>query len=41
MGFVKLGRGGVRVDLRVVVRGKVNKGFGEGGCVRVIRDTKG
>ena len=41
MGFFRLGRGGVQVGLHVVVRVKVNKGFGEGGCVRVICDTKG
>ena len=40
MEFVRSGRGGVRIGLHEVVRGEVNKGFSEGGCVRAIGNTK-
>ena len=33
VGVVRAGRGGFQIGLRVVVRGKVKDGFGEGGCV--------
>ena len=41
MGFVRLGRGGIQVGLRVMVRGKMNKVFGEGWCVGMIYETEG
>ena len=40
MGFVILARGGVCIGLRVVMRGELNKLFGEGGCIIVVCNTK-
>ena len=40
VGFVRYGRGGIHIGLRGVVRWDVDKGFSEGGCVRVVWETK-
>ena len=39
--FFRLGRGGIRVGLRVMVMREVNKGFGEGWCVGMVCKNKG
>ena len=40
MGFVRYGRDNVRVGLCIMLRGEVEKGFSEGGCVIGIGKTK-
>ena len=39
--FIRLGRVGIQVGLRVVVRGEVDEGFGEGWCVGMECEAEG
>ena len=36
VGLLRSGVGGIQVGLRVMVRGEINKGFGEGWCVGIV-----
>ena len=40
VGFFRSGRGGIQVFLRVVMRGEINEGFGDGWCVRMMCETE-